>query len=75
MRKSEAALLLESRIGQHFDGIVTGRTEHDTWVRVFSPPVEGKLVGHVPTMDVGDTLRVKLVVADVHRGFIDFVLG
>jgi exoribonuclease II len=73
VRKSEAALLLESRIGQHFDAIVTGRTERDTWVRVFTPPVEGKLVGQPPGLDVGEQLRVTLVDADVERGFIDFV--
>ena len=42
--KSAAALLLQSRIGQRFDAIVTGAADKGTWVRVFNPPVEGKLV-------------------------------
>ena len=74
VRKSEAALLLESHIGQQFDAIVTGRSVSDTWVRIFMPPVEGKLVARVSTLEVGQRLRVKLVSTNVERGFIDFVL-
>ena len=74
MRKSEAALLLESQIGQQFDAIVTGRSVSDTWVRIFTPPVEGKLVGRLPELELGQRIRVKLVAANVERGFIDFVL-
>ncbi|MEO5843306.1 MAG: RNB domain-containing ribonuclease [Caldimonas sp.] len=74
MRKSEAALLLESHVGQEYDGIVTGRTPRDTWVRIFQPPVEGRLAAHGTELDVGQRIRVKLVSTDVERGFIDFVL-
>ena len=74
MRKSEAALLLESHMGQQFDAIVTGRSVSDTWVRIFTPPVEGKLVARVPELEVGQRIRVKLVATNVERGFIDFVL-
>src|SRR5450755_251166 len=74
VRKSEAALLLESHVGQQFDAIVTGRSVSDTWVRIFSPPVEGKLVVRVPELDVGQRIRVRLVATNVERGFIDFVL-
>jgi exoribonuclease II len=73
VRKSEAALLLQSRVGQHFDAIVTGRSRTDTWVRVFAPPVEGKLLNPAAMLEVGNKLRVKLVSTDVQRGFIDFV--
>ena len=73
VRKSEAALLLESHIGQQYDAIVTGATPTDTWVRIFTPPVEGKLVGRPPGFEVGQALRVKLVSTDVERGYIDFV--
>jgi exoribonuclease-2 len=73
VRKSEAALLLQPRIGQRFDAIVTGRSPTDTWVRVFAPPVEGKLRTPASTLEVGSKLRVKLVSTDVERGFIDFV--
>jgi len=75
MRKSEAALLLESHVGQVYDAIVTGRSASDIWVRIFTPPVEGKLVGRGADLDVGQQLRVKLVSTDVERGFIDFVLA
>ncbi|MHB8069044.1 MAG: RNB domain-containing ribonuclease [Desulfobaccales bacterium] len=70
--KSAAALLLESRIGEQFDGIVTGAAAKGTWVRLFAMPVEGKLVGGFEGMDVGDRLRVQLTSVDVQRGFIDF---
>ena len=73
VRKSAAALLLEGKIGQHFDGVVTGASEKGTWVRVFEPPVEGKLVQGWEGLRVGDRTRVKLISTDVERGFIDFV--
>lgn len=73
MRKSEAALLLQSHVGQQFDAIVTGHSQSDTWVRIFAPPVEGKLVGRLRELEVGQRTRVKLVNANVERGFIDFV--
>lgn len=73
VRKSEAALFLEPRIGQVFEAIVTGKTDSGTWVRLLTPPAEGMLTGHVPDVDVGRQLRVKLVDTDVERGFIDFV--
>jgi exoribonuclease II len=75
VRKSEAALVLESRIGESFDGIVTGLNDEGSWVRIFTPPVEGKLVGSPPRIDIGQTVRLRLVVANVERGFIDFVLA
>ena len=73
MRKSDAAMLLESRLGQRFDALVTGSTPSGVWVRIFSPPAEGKLVDGQEGLNVGDRLRVKLVGTDVERGFIDFV--
>ena len=73
MRKSEAALLLESRVGQQFDAIVTGVSATDIWVRIFKPPAEGKLLAEGRPLDVGQQLRVKLESTDVERGFIDFV--
>ena len=75
LRKSEAALLLESRIGQRFDGVVTGASADGVWVRIFTPPSEGKLVTTSAGFKVGDKVRVKLVSTNVERGFIDFVLG
>jgi exoribonuclease-2 len=73
LRKSAAALLLESRIGQRFDAIVTGASDRGTWVRLLEPPVEGKMVTGERGLDVGDSVRVELVSTDVERGYIDFV--
>jgi exoribonuclease-2 len=70
--KSAAALLLESRIGEQFDSIVTGASEKGTWVRLLTIPVEGKLVQGFEGVDVGDQVRVQLIDTNVERGFIDF---
>jgi VacB/RNase II family 3'-5' exoribonuclease len=72
-RKSAAALVVESRVGEHFDAIVTGASNKGTFVRVSKPPIEGKLVRGERGLDVGDRLRVELAGVDVDRGFIDFV--
>ena len=72
VEKSAAALLLESRIGEQFDAVVTGASEKGTWVRLLHLPVEGKLVHGFDGLDVGERVRVQLVAVDVERGFIDF---
>lgn len=72
VRKAAAALLLESRIGEVFDAIVTGASPKGTWVRLFQPPVEGRLEHGFEGADVGDHLRVRLIHTDARRGFIDF---
>lgn len=68
-----AALAMSRRIGEVFDAIVTGVTPHGTFVRVIKPHVEGLVVRGQQGLDVGDKIRAKLVSADVHRGYIDFV--
>ncbi|MDQ6803251.1 MAG: RNB domain-containing ribonuclease [Acidobacteriota bacterium] len=73
VRKSAAAMLLSPRIGEKFDGIVTGASEKGTWVRIFHPPVEGKLIHGSEGVDLGDKVHVKLVSVDVPAGYIDFV--
>ena len=70
--KSAAALLLESRINEQFDAIVTGASDKGTWVRLLHMPVEGKLVHGFDGLDVGDRVRVQLISTNVERGFIDF---
>jgi exoribonuclease-2 len=72
LRKSAAALLLEPRIGEQFDALVTGASDKGTWVRLLEPPVEGKLTIGASGLDVGDSLRVELVSINVERGYIDF---
>jgi exoribonuclease II len=73
MRKSEAALLLQRRRGDAFDGVVTGVSKGNTWVRIFAPPAEGKLRADM-ALRVGQQVRVRLASTDVARGFIDFDL-
>ncbi len=72
VRKSAAALLLRERVGEAFDGIVTGASDKGTWVRIFAPPVEGKVIRNQGGFDVGDVVRVRLLGVDVEQGFIDF---
>jgi exoribonuclease-2 len=70
--KSAAALLLESRIGEQFEALVTGASDKGTWVRLLQPSVEGRLVSGFQGQDVGHRLRVQLTRTDVERGYIDF---
>ena len=72
VEKSAAALLLESRLGERFEAIVTGAAAKGTWVRLLSMPVEGKLVSGFEGLAVGRQVRVQLEAADVQLGFIDF---
>lgn len=70
--KSAAALLLENRIGERFEGVVSGASPKGTWVRVFAPPVEGRIEQGANGLDVGDRVRVQLIHTDVEQGYIDF---
>jgi exoribonuclease-2 len=72
VRKSAAAMLLSSRIGERFDAIVTGAADKGTWVRISRPTTEGRVVRRFEGLDVGDHVRVELIHTDVARGFIDF---
>ena len=72
MSKRLAALAMQKRVGEVFDAIVTGVTDHGTFVRVLQPHVEGLLAQGQQGLDVGDKLRAKLVRTDVQKGYIDF---
>jgi exoribonuclease R len=72
VQKSVAAMLLASRQGQQFDGIITGASDKGTWVRIGSPMAEGRIVRNFQGLQVGDHVRVQLLHADMERGFIDF---
>lgn len=72
MSKRLAAVAMQRHIGEVFDAIVTGATDHGTFVRVMQPHVEGMLVQGAQGLDVGDRLRAKLVRADAQSGYIDF---
>lgn len=70
--KSAAALLLESKIGEEFNSIVTGASEKGTWVRLLEIPVEGRVVHGYEGIDIGNRIRVQLISVDVEKGYIDF---
>jgi exoribonuclease-2 len=65
-------MLMESKVGERFDAVVTGASSKGTYVRVSAPPIEGKLMKGTSGLDVGDRLRVQLAGVNVDRGFIDF---
>ena len=73
MSKRLAAVAMQRRVGETFDAIVTGVTDHGTFVRVLQPHVEGLLAQGAQGLDVGDKLKAKLVRTDVRKGYIDFV--
>jgi len=72
MIKRVAAVALTPSIGKTFRGVVTGASEKGTYVRVFDPPVEGRVTEGEAGLDVGDTVEVKLVHTDPTHAFIDF---
>jgi len=74
VRKAASAMVLQRRIGDVFDAVVTGASPKGTWVRLRHPIVEGKLeLRGDSSVQVGDRVRVKLTRVDPPKGFIDFV--
>jgi len=72
VEKSANAMLLQSRISEEFDAIVSGASTKGTWVRLLQPHVEGKLVKGYNGLKVGQKLKVRLLKINVEEGFIDF---
>jgi len=72
MHKRIAAVAMRDRIGEVFPAVVTGVARKGTFVRLVSPPVEGRLMYGERGLDVGDQIRVKLLNTDPERGYIDF---
>jgi exoribonuclease II len=73
--KAAGAWLLQGRIGEVFsNAIVTGAAAKGTFVRISSPLLEGRVVRGFEGLDVGDTVRVRLVAVDAEKSFIDFEL-
>ncbi len=71
MRKAAAAVLLQDRVGDVFDGYVTGVTRHGTFARILDPPAEGKVMEGEEGLHVGDRIVLRLLNTDPYRGFID----
>jgi len=74
VEKSANAMLMESRIGEEFEAIVSGASPKGTWIRLFHPHVEGKLVKGYRGLKVGQKLKARLIQINVGAGFIDFEL-
>jgi exoribonuclease-2 len=72
VEKSANAMLMESRIGEVFEAIVSGASPKGTWIRLFHPHVEGKLVNGFRGLEVGHQLKARLTYINVEEGFIDF---
>jgi exoribonuclease-2 len=72
MRKAAAAEFLSGHIGEEFGAIVTGVSPKGTFVRLISPPAEGRVIRGEHGLDVGDRVRVRLVGTSAAQGFIDF---
>ena len=63
---------MQGRISEVFDAIVTGAAAKGTFVRIKRPMLEGRVVRGFEGLDVGDTLRVRLLAVDAQKSFIDF---
>jgi VacB/RNase II family 3'-5' exoribonuclease len=72
MRKRAAAVALSNSIGKVFSGVITGASDKGVYVRVFNPPVEGRVIRGEQGLEVGDTVNVKLLHTDPQHAFIDF---
>jgi ribonuclease R len=70
--KAAGAIMLQSRIGAQFDGVITGASEKGVYVRLLQPAVEGRITIGFEGLDVGKKVRVQLVHTNVEHGFIDF---
>lgn len=73
MRKIAGASMLADRVGESFTAVITASSPKGVYARVLSPPVEGRVVRGGAGLDVGDTVRLTLKVADAVKGYIDFV--
>jgi len=72
VEKSANAILMKSRIGEIFEAIVVGAAPKGTWIRLFHPHVEGKLVNGFEGLKVGQKLKARLTDINVELGYIDF---
>ncbi len=72
MIKCAAAMVMKDQIGKRFEALVTGAGRKGIWVRLYDPPIEGKVIIGCGKLDVGDKIEVELLKVDVRKGFIDF---
>ncbi|HEY0426311.1 MAG TPA: RNB domain-containing ribonuclease [Pyrinomonadaceae bacterium] len=72
MRKTIAASVMATHIGEEFEAIVTGKTHGGTFARIIEPPVDGRIVEGEERLQVGEKVRVRLLATNAENGFIDF---
>jgi len=72
MRKVAAAMLLLNRVGETFEGLITGASDKGTYVRLVHPLAEGRVIRRFDGMDVGDKVTVRLIKVSPEQGYIDF---
>ncbi|MDD4127661.1 MAG: RNB domain-containing ribonuclease [Methanomicrobium sp.] len=72
VRKAAAAVLLKDKIGEIFDAFVTGASQKGVYVRLITPPAEGRVMVNESGLYVGEKVKVKLILADPYKGYIDF---
>jgi VacB/RNase II family 3'-5' exoribonuclease len=72
MRKIVAASVMKRHVGENFDAIVTGVTDHGTFARILRPPVDGRIVQGEHGLKLGQKVDVRLLSANPSNGFIDF---
>ena len=72
MRKAAAAVLLQDRIGETFEGFVTGASERGTYVRLITPPAEGRVMRGEQSLKVGQKVIVRLIYTEPEKGYVDF---
>ena len=72
MRKAAAAVLLQDRINDVFDGFVTGSSVKGVYARLINPPAEGRVMEGEKNLFVGEKVKLKLILVDPYNGYIDF---
>ena len=72
MRKAAAAVLLQNSIGNSFDALVTGASDKGTYVRLITPPAEGRVMEGQQGLRVGQKVKVRLLRTDPMNGYVDF---
>jgi exoribonuclease R len=64
------AILLQGRVGEVFDAVVTDEDDRGARLQISDPAVVSRVVAR--NVDPGDDLRVKLIGVDVDERRIDF---
>jgi exoribonuclease II len=75
VHKCIAAVTLASHIGELYSGFITGSSDDGVYVRIATPPVEGRVQGKGTRPEVGQHVQVRLVHTDAEKGYIDFEIA